>query len=274
MLDKFGLVSTKIKAVKAGETYGRLLIEAVGQIHGTYRYYAICKCSCGSKLKKIRIDGLISGQVVSCGCFHKEKTTIHGMTSSTHYDRWRGMMDRCYNKDCKSYNDYGGRGIKVFEEWHNVCSFISDLPKGYSSGLEIDRIDNNGNYEPENIRWSTKRDNCKNRRSTRIIELNGEKKCLSDWAKSLNINITTLSERLEKWSLKDALTLPKGTRLHNRWDGHAKAKQKPKRELKLYKYKNQLHTMKELSKLSGVPSKKLRKRINERKWSIEKAVTT
>lgn len=152
MLERFGLIETSAKAIGVGERFGRLTVVAVGQVPGTYRYMAVCKCLCGGPLKAVRFDGLKNGAVVSCGCFWREKVTTHGVTNSGHYDRWRHMMDRCYNPDCASYESYGGRGIRVCDRWHDVGAFVADLPAGFEPGLEMDRIDNDGDYEPGNIR--------------------------------------------------------------------------------------------------------------------------
>ena len=194
--------------------------------------------------------------------------------------KWANMIDRCDNPENKSYHRYGGRGIEVCSQWYNFFQYIDDLPDGHFPRAELDRRNNNGNYEPSNVRWVTKSQNCKNRENNRFIEFNGKRKCVSDWARDLNINVTTLTERLDNWSLEDALTLPKGTRLYNRWDNHIKTPErlaqlaKPKRQLKLHEYKGKEYTIKGLSKLSKIPSKLLRKRINERKWTVKRAIET
>ena len=194
--------------------------------------------------------------------------------------KWRNMMERCKNPKDKMYHRYGGRGITVCSEWDDFFIFAGDLPNDYFKGAEIDRIDNNGNYEPSNIRWATRKQNCINRGATRFIEFNGKNQCLTEWAGDVGISIETLRERLVKWSLEDALTLPKGTRLHNRWDNHIKTPErlaqlaKPKQQLRLHGYKDKQYTMIELSRLCGIPSKLLRKRINERKWTVKRAIET
>lgn len=194
--------------------------------------------------------------------------------------RWANMLDRCDNPLNESYHRYGGRGISVCQDWYDFFKYADDLPDGYFKKAELDRVDNNGNYERSNVRWVTKQENCKNRSNNRMISYLGVTQCLSDWARSLDINVTTLTERLDNWSLGDALTTPKGNRLHNRWDGHVKSPErlaalaKPKKQLRLYEYEGKGHTMKELSSLSNVPSKLLRKRINERKWDVARAVET
>lgn len=105
----------------------------------------------------------------------------HGLTKSPHYHRWRHMMDRCYNPTCDAYKDYGGRAIKVDERWHDIRNFVDELPDGYQEGLEIDRINNDGHYEPGNVRWATRQQNSDNRRNARLIEYDGRKQSLSAW---------------------------------------------------------------------------------------------
>jgi len=190
--------------------------------------------------------------------------------------RYNHMIRRCYDENNRSYHSYGARGIRVCQRWKdNFWNYVNDLPKGHSIGLELDRIDNNGDYEPDNVRWATRAQQSRNRRSNKFIEFDGKTQCVADWAKEIGISQSSLDERLQRgWSLKDALTQPKGARLHNRWDGHIKKPEKPKRNTKLYDYKKQRLTMKQLSEMSGVPVKLLRKRIDERGWTVERAMET
>ena len=184
------------------------------------------------------------------------------------------MIDRCDNPDNKAYHRYGGRGISVCTAWYSFYRFMEDLPDGFFPKADLDRIDNDGNYEAANVRWSTRADNCLNKPSTRMIEFNGRALCVSHWAKEVGIHVASLIERLDNWSLEDSLTLPKGTRLHNRWDGHEKAEKKPPRPLNLYDYNDHKYTMRELSKIAKLKPKLLRKRITERGWSVSRAVET
>ena len=188
--------------------------------------------------------------------------------------RWVNMIDRCDNPDNSMYHRYGGRGITVCSDWYDFFKYLKDLPSGYFHKAELDRTDNNGNYDPSNVRWATKQQNCANREVSRIIEFNGVSQCASGWARHIGINISSLIERMDNWSLEDALTMPKGTRLHNRWDGHIKAEKKPKKLLNLYEYNDKKYTMIQLSRLCGIPARLLRKRINERKWLVKRAVET
>lgn len=284
MLDLFGLVETKASAIRVGEVFGRLAVVAVGQVAGTYRYYAVCRCACGSELKKIRQDGLKCGAVVSCGCVQKERTTTHGMTKSIHYDRWKNMIDRCFNKKCHAYNNYGGRGISVCDRWLDIKNFVSDLPDGYFDGAEIDRIDNDGNYEPGNVRWSSQRENCDNRRSGRMLSVNGKTQSLRRWAEEVGVDERLIWSRIEElnWDIETAVLSPvmptkevvKKANLA-RWGGHTtKGRPKPKtsRRYRTVEYKSEFVTIKQLSAMTGITSKRLWSRIFERGWPVEKAV--
>ena len=189
--------------------------------------------------------------------------------------RWVNMIDRCDNTENKSYHNYGGRGITVLSRWYDFFTYLADLPDGFFVGAQLDRIDNDSGYRPDNVRWVTRSVNSKNRRTNRNISFNGNTMCASDWARDIGISVSTLIERLDNWKLSDALTLPKGTRLHNRWDNHEKKiNNTSKRVLNLFEYKGKKYTMKELSVISGISKKLLRKRITERDWDIEKAVDT
>lgn len=283
MLEKFGLVETKAKAIKVGGLFGRLEVLAVGQIPFTYRYYSICKCECG-EVKRIRSDGLTNGNVLSCGCYHSELLTMHGKTDSVHYSRWHNMMDRCYNEKCSSYKNYGSRGIEVCERWHDVSNYVNDIKDGYFDAAQLDRIDNDGDYSPENTKWSTASRNCRNRRNTRFLTHNGKTQSVADWSDETGIDLKLICERIDQhgWSTERALTEPVADRHENmlmaqkkRWEGHIKVpKIKPKtgRKIKTIEYKGETMTIKQLSVIVGVSAKLLSKRLFERCWSLERAV--
>lgn len=282
MLEKFGLVSTMSKAVVPGDIYGKLVVVFTGQIPGTYRYCAVCKCSCGSPLKIIRMDSLRNGETSSCGCYHKEVSTTHGMSNSRHYGRWRNMMDRCYNPECHAYSDYGGRGIKVCDDWHNVTQYVAYVGWGYEEGSELDRIDNDGDYVPGNVRWIKPKGNCNNRRSCHYLTYRGVTKTMSEWADEYGLVMQTLWERIEVWGwdVEKALITPIADKVDNmrkaqsiRWQGHVKVTKPEPRVVKTYQFEGNEYTMAELSRHSGFSTKLLRKRICERGWSVDRAVT-
>lgn len=281
MLDDFGLIPTRASFVREGDVFGRLTVRAVGQVPGTYRYYAVCECACGSGIKRVRMDSLKAGVIVSCGCVHRELHTSHGQRKSPHYNRWRHMMDRCYNPECEAYPNYGGRGIVVCEAWHSIEAFIAGLPAGYQEGLEIDRRDNDGNYEPGNVRWATRSENTDNRRTGASLEWRGRTQSVDRWAKETGINRATIDTRLQAgWPIDQVLSaapMSPGERMAKaraaRLLTHPpKAKPAtPPRELKRLLFRGEQKTIAEISAVTGVSIKLLRKRICERGWSVEKA---
>jgi hypothetical protein len=126
-----------------------------------------CVCDCGNTCT-VRRYGLLSGRTKSCGCFRLESVTTHGLSKHPIYKSYINMRGRCLNEDNAQYLDYGGRGITVCEDWLNSFEkFHEDMSPTWKDGWEIDRIDNNGNYEPSNCRWVTRQQNVINRRGVK-----------------------------------------------------------------------------------------------------------
>jgi hypothetical protein len=124
------------------------------------------------------------------------------------YDTWRGMIRRCSDIKNKEYKNYGGRGIRVCERWaNNFYDFVNDVWPKPVGDLTLDRINNNGNYEPGNLRWSTIKVQSRNRRGNKFIENNGETKTIAEWAEIYNIDRSKLRHRLlNNWQFKDAVS--------------------------------------------------------------------
>lgn len=183
-----------------GRRYGRLTI--VDYVKGG-RF--ICKCDCGNTNKVVPMN-LLNGKVVSCGCYSKETAsrihTKHGGHGTRLYGIYRGMLDRCYRKTTESYVNYGGRGIVVCDEWLNDFASFREwaLNNGYSDDLTIDRIDNDGNYEPSNCRWATMLEQANNRRPTRprrFWTIDGITKSEIEWCKEYGISVPTARYRVD-----------------------------------------------------------------------------
>ena len=175
-----------------------------------------CLCKCGSK-KMVRQTHLVSQRVRSCGCSRyvwvaeklRERYIKHGLTRTSMYKTWSSMKDRCVNQANPSYEGYGGRGISVCDRWINSFeSFLLDM--GYRPvGCSIERIDNNGNYEPSNCRWATRKQQASNTRSVHWVTINGTKMTMTDAAKSVGMRVGTLSERIRRgMDDQEALSTP------------------------------------------------------------------
>lgn len=179
------------------------------------RVYWVCRCDCGAT-REIRQDGLRSGVSQSCGCYQHDVVTKHGMWRSAAHGVWEGMIQRCDNPNHLAYARYGGRGIRVCERWHEFAEFYADMyPKPFSSA-SLDRIDNNGDYCPENCRWATKKEQSRNRSDNRVLNYHGIERCVTEWAETLGMKVSALNERIRcGWTVEDALDTP--VHLDNRW---------------------------------------------------------
>jgi len=129
----------------------------------------------------------------------------HGKKGSPIYAVWSSMISRCKLPKCPSYKSHGARGIKVCQRWREFKNFYSDMGD-VPTGLSIERIDNNGNYEPSNCKWETRKNQQRNKRNNRLITYNGETRCLVEWAEIFNLKQSTLGKRLKYgWSVHKAL---------------------------------------------------------------------
>jgi hypothetical protein len=179
--------------------------------------YVKVLCDCGN-VNTTRLDHLVTGRTKSCGCHKLEvlrlkgKNLKHGDCGTSLHHRWNGIISRCYNKNNVSYYRYGGRGVDMCDEWRNDYLKFKEwaLKNNYKENLQIDRIDNNGNYEPNNCRWVTGIVNANNKSNNLFITYDGQRKTLSNWAKILGINKSTLQTRItrKKWSVKRAFEQP------------------------------------------------------------------
>lgn len=199
-----------------GQRFGRLV--ALGPVveRKGGQIMWLCRCDCGN-LTTIRSQGIRSGRTQSCGCFHRELVTrlgtTHGLTDNPLRTIWSDIIKRCTNPNATNYKNYGGRGISICDEWrHDFQAFfdhVTQLPHCGEKGYSIDRIDNDGNYEPNNVRFATKYEQSHNSRRSTLITYNGETKCIADWARSVGMKPSMLSGRLRRnMSIKDALSTP------------------------------------------------------------------
>lgn len=203
-----------------GQRFGRLVALREFKKEGTRQYYWVCKCDCG-KEKAVGTYVLIHGKTRSCGCLliesnlNNNKNTSHGDSRVNKRNRiygiWCGITARTKkHKDPSINKNYYERGIKMCDEWKNYNTFKQwSLDNGYDDSLSIDRIDNDGDYTPENCKWSTRSEQARNRRTSHPITVNGETKLITDWAKETGIGRTTIINRIKSgWSESDAVTTP------------------------------------------------------------------
>ena len=194
--------------MEIGEKRNHLvLLEDLGMRQG--RHYGKFKCDCGN-IKDIRIDYVTSGNNKACGCMryikHSKGNTKHNVSHTRIYDIHQKMIARCYKENVSNYSEYGGRGIRVCDEWREDVKAFYDwsMANGYSDNLSIDRIDNNGNYEPSNCRWATAEQQSNNRRNNVLITLNGETQTLAQWCKHFNIPYARAQMRMYRgWKDED-----------------------------------------------------------------------
>lgn len=179
-----------------GKVFGRLTVlhRTESNKHGKACW--ICLCECGEVTGPIPSGTLKSGHSRSCGCLHKEYAVRHGESKTTHGEShtrlhriWSGMKQRCYYKKHGAYENYGGRGIKVSPEWKVSYTTFRDwsLGNGYSDELTIDRIDNDGDYEPGNCKWSTYEEQGNNKRDNVNITYKGVTRTAARWSRKLDV---------------------------------------------------------------------------------------
>lgn len=176
------------------------------QKNGRRRLRWECKCECGN-IVIVSGDDIKKGHTKSCGCLLK----THGLTKTRLFSIMNHIKSRCYNKNHHAYNHYGGRGIKVCDEWLNdFKSFYEwSMANGYSDNLSIDRIDVNGNYEPGNCRWTNNKTQQNNTRFNKKLTYQGQTKNISQWAELLNIPYSTLYSRLTSgWEMEKIINTP------------------------------------------------------------------
>ncbi len=200
-------------AVDIGQRFDRLVV--MRRDHG--RHW-LCVCDCG-KERVARQDHLKTAKIRSCGCFHDEsarRARIHGFARKGkqrgEYKSWLGAVRRCTVASAPDWHNYGGRGISICKRWaESFEAFLADMGRRPGLGYSIDRIDNDGNYEPGNCRWATVTDQVRNRRCTVRLVFNGESLTIPEWAERIGVRKQSLySRRAMGWPVERMLTEPAG----------------------------------------------------------------
>lgn len=194
-----------------GQKFGRLTAEEQFGRSESGRVLWKCKCDCGNE-KIVESTRLLTGVTKSCGCYRIEelikRARKYDKKDKRLYTIWKEIRTRCNSEKDRSYKNYGGRGISMCDEWlENYKIFEKwSFENGYTEKLTIDRIDNDGNYYPENCRWATVEEQSNNRRSNRHITYNGERHTVAEWARLVGKEYGTVLARLNKgWEIEDVL---------------------------------------------------------------------
>ncbi|GMQ91711.1 MAG: hypothetical protein BMS9Abin11_1022 [Gammaproteobacteria bacterium] len=188
------------------EKFNKLLVK--GHVEGSSPPKWACLCDCGTKVI-VRGNNLKNGHTKSCGCLQKVGKKTHGKSYHYLYHIWHNMHDRCNNPKSNRWNRYGGRGIKVCNDWGDIDTFLADMgprPKGYS----LERKNFDGNYEPNNCKWATPIEQASNKSNNVYLTANGVTDTIAGWARRTGIAGSTIRKRVfvHKWPHKKAVNTP------------------------------------------------------------------
>lgn len=200
-----------------GNRYGRLVVLTYAG-HCGGRTMWKCECACGT-IKDVSSSALLSGRTLSCGCYHRDvlkgmipHNRTHNMKDTPEFNIWSMMKNRCTNPNCNRHQFYKDKGIKVCDRWlgpDGFVHFIEDMGMRPGPNYSIDRIDNDGNYCPENCRWATKKEQSNNQSRNLVLEYNGRKNTLALWCDELRLPYKPIWARLKNgWSVQRAFEQP------------------------------------------------------------------
>jgi hypothetical protein len=180
-----------------GQNFGKLVVlERAEQPKARTNAFWLCKCVC-NKLLVVNANKLRRGQTSCMGC-RKPSNIKHGLVNAPEYNVWQNMRVRCDNPKSEHYHNYGGRGIRYSLSWNYFATFYKDMGPRPTSKHTLERQENDGNYCKENCVWATRKEQANNQRKTLIIEIEGIKKCASDWAKEYGIDAAVVTRRIKR----------------------------------------------------------------------------
>lgn len=185
----------------SNQRFGALVVigEVGRDLHGAGLWRCVCDCG---RATIVRSGSLIQGSTKSCGCgvaiAARSRATVHGGSKSALYQRWQAMKARCGNPRNAAYGNYGGRGICVCARWQSFPAFARDMGPTFTDNMEIERKDNNGNYEPANCIWVNHSTNNRNKRTNHQVTINGESKILIEWGEIAGLKPNTILTRIRR----------------------------------------------------------------------------
>jgi len=245
-----------------GKQFGRLTVRGGCEVRpDPRRRYWCCECQCG-QARVVRQTHLLSGATQSCGCFNQdraiERQWRHGQCrpATAEYRAWKAMRGRCLNPWNRKYQHYGGRGIGICAQWSDFQSFYEDMGPRPSPSHSLDRIDNDGHYEPRNCRWATATQQANNRQFNHLITHDGLTQTLAQWARTLGVSPFTLSTRIERGaSIELVVRTPV-----------------PWQRLPLYEWQGQTRSLTEWARVLNISVSTLRNRLSDG-WSIARTLS-
>jgi hypothetical protein len=195
-----------------GQVFARWTVLSRAQSNAAGSAYWKCRCVCGVE-RDVRSHTLVHGKSDSCGCLAAELSserwigqkysTIHGMANSKVNMVWNAMVGRCHNPNNPSYENYGGRGITVSDEWREFANFYRDM--GEPNGLTLERLDNDKGYSKDNCVWETRTKQARNTRTNVIYEINQDRRCLAEWVEKFNLDYLKTWQALARGETLDTL---------------------------------------------------------------------
>lgn len=199
-----------------GQRFGRLtVLSYAGTRYGFRQWNCICDCGNEYVTAGFRLRHRKTRECRNCAY---DQIRTHGQHKTRTYRTWIAMRNRCQSETSKAYANYGRRGISFCKRWQKFENFLEDMGEA-PEGLSIDRINNNGNYEPGNCRWSTRKEQCRNKRNNVRLTMGGETLTLAEWTERYGIRSTTMTKRIERgWSVERAITEP--AQKHKRPSSH------------------------------------------------------
>lgn len=243
-----------------GDKIGRLTVTGVSKkVPGTKQYKTLCVCDCGVQ-KEVKTSDLKTARIQSCGCLARDIATTHGLSGTVEYVSWRHMIKRCYDHNNEKYSRYGGRGISVCLRWReSVRAFVDDMGLKPTRHHQIERVDNDGNYEPSNCEWATRKQQSQNTNRNVNLTFEGVTMCMAEWSRQLGIPYDLIRRRkLRGWTDERTLSTPADCgRLGSR----------------MLEWNGQRQSVGKWSVIVGIPPNVLSGRV-WRGWSDERALTT
>lgn len=257
-----------------GQRFGRWVVIGMGPTQvsekGNRKLLWRCRCDCGNEAN-VAGGNLRRGKSMSCGCLQRERARentakrneIHGCTNTRLFRIWTGIKTRCFDKNDKAYESYGGRGITMCSEWRDDFTKFRDwaLANGYADNLTCDRINNDKGYSPNNCRWATYRQQGRNTRRNTLLTIGGETLAAAECADRNGISKDLVYARLKKgWSPEEAVSVKPNER-----------EEKPGKYQ--ITYNGETHTLATWAKILNVPRRNLYQRVYLCGWPVERAFT-